>query len=111
MIVPLHDAVWLYPVATVLHVREEWPGFPGWARRFASTRYTDREYVAVHAATIGARRRVGGRRGARAAAGGRLRVPGLGVRPGRRVERRLPHGRDPVVARLLPGGRDGNRPL
>jgi hypothetical protein len=40
------------PVATVLHVVEEWPGFPRWARRFASPHYSDREYVVTHAATI-----------------------------------------------------------
>lgn len=46
-------AVLLYPLATALHVREEWPRFPVWARRFACARYDDREYVVTHAATIG----------------------------------------------------------
>jgi uncharacterized protein with HXXEE motif len=48
----LQDAVLLYPVATVLHVLEEWPRFPRWARRFASPRYGDREYVVTHVFTI-----------------------------------------------------------
>jgi len=42
----------LYVAATVLHVVEEWPGFPRWARRFASPRYSDGEYVFTHVATI-----------------------------------------------------------
>lgn len=46
------DAVLLWPVLTVLHVYEEWPGFPAWARRFASPAYSDREYVVTHAATV-----------------------------------------------------------
>ena len=46
-------AVLLWPVATAVHVREEWPRFPAWARRFASPAYSDREYLAVHALTIG----------------------------------------------------------
>jgi len=46
------DLIWLYPLATALHVLEEWPGFPRWARRFASPRYSDREYVLTHLLTI-----------------------------------------------------------
>jgi hypothetical protein len=46
------NAVLLYPAATVLHVLEEWPRFPRWARRFASPRYSDGEYVRTHALTI-----------------------------------------------------------
>jgi uncharacterized membrane protein YoaK (UPF0700 family) len=49
---PFRSAVWLYPLTTALHVVEEWPGFPVWARRFASPRYSDREYVVTHAITI-----------------------------------------------------------
>jgi Protein of unknown function with HXXEE motif len=41
-------AVLLYPVATVVHVLEEWPRFPRWARRFASADYSDRAYVVTH---------------------------------------------------------------
>lgn len=44
--------VLLYPLATVLHVAEEWPRFPRWARRFASPRYSDREYVITHVLTV-----------------------------------------------------------
>jgi hypothetical protein len=47
------DAVLLGPVALLLHVVEEWPGFPHWARRFASTAYSDREYVATHLLAVG----------------------------------------------------------
>jgi hypothetical protein len=46
------QAVLLWPVATLLHVLEEWPGFPAWARRFASPRYSDREYVRVHVLAV-----------------------------------------------------------
>lgn len=46
------SAVLLLPVLSLLHVLEEWPRFPRWARRFASDRYTDREYVIVHAVSI-----------------------------------------------------------
>lgn len=45
-------AVLLYPVATVLHVLEEWPGFPRWVRKFAAQRYSDREYIRTHVLTI-----------------------------------------------------------
>jgi Protein of unknown function with HXXEE motif len=45
-------AVLLLPAASLLHVLEEWPRFPRWARRFASDRYTDREYRVVHAVTV-----------------------------------------------------------
>jgi hypothetical protein len=47
--IAFRQAVWLVPVAVLLHVLEEWPRFPRWARRFASPDYTDREYVAIHA--------------------------------------------------------------
>jgi uncharacterized protein with HXXEE motif len=46
------DAITLVPVVQALHVWEEWPGFPIWARQFASPRYTDREYVVTHAFAI-----------------------------------------------------------
>ena len=42
----------LFPVAQALHVWEEWPGFPRWARRFASSQYSDREYVITHVAAV-----------------------------------------------------------
>ena len=47
-----HDAVLLLPVASLLHVVEEWPRFPRWARRFASDRYSDREYITIHAVSL-----------------------------------------------------------
>lgn len=50
--VEFRQVVALYPVCTLLHVAEEWPGFPRWARRFASARYTDREYVVTHVLTV-----------------------------------------------------------
>lgn len=43
------DAVLLFPLAVALHVYEEWPGFPVWARRFGSPRYSDRAYAVTHA--------------------------------------------------------------
>ena len=46
------DAVLLFPPAVVLHVVEEWPGFPRWARYFASPRYSDRAYLYTHAFAI-----------------------------------------------------------
>jgi hypothetical protein len=46
------DAMTLFPVAQAFHVWEEWPGFPRWARQFASPRYTDREYLVTHAFAI-----------------------------------------------------------
>jgi hypothetical protein len=46
------DVVLLYPLAVALHVFEEWPGFPVWARRFASPRYSDRAYAITHAFAI-----------------------------------------------------------
>lgn len=45
-------AVLLLPAASLLHVLEEWPRFPRWARRHACERYTDREYAIVHAVTL-----------------------------------------------------------
>jgi uncharacterized protein with HXXEE motif len=48
----LVEALMLLPVVQAVHVWEEWPGFPKWARRFASNRYTDREYIVTHALAI-----------------------------------------------------------
>jgi hypothetical protein len=45
-------AVLLYPVATALHVWDEWPAFPRWSRRYASPAYSDREYVRTHVAAV-----------------------------------------------------------
>ena len=38
-------AAWLLPAAFALHVAEEAPGFTAWARRNASGRYTQRDFV------------------------------------------------------------------
>jgi hypothetical protein len=46
------SAVLLFPIATALHVLDEWPGFPRWARRFASPRYSDRAYLITHALAV-----------------------------------------------------------
>ena len=46
------QAVVLFPLAVSLHVLEEWPGFPRWARRFASEKYSDREYIVTHILAI-----------------------------------------------------------
>jgi hypothetical protein len=50
--VSFRNVVVLLPLATALHIIEEWPRFPRWARRFASRAYTDREYVITHAVTL-----------------------------------------------------------
>jgi len=42
------DALLAFPLAVLLHVFEEWPRFPVWARRFASKHYSDRAYVVTH---------------------------------------------------------------
>jgi hypothetical protein len=42
----------LLPIAVALHVREEWPRFPRWARRFASARYSDREYLVTRGLAV-----------------------------------------------------------
>ena len=46
------DALLLFPLAVALHVLEEWPRFPAWARRFASPGYSDRAYVVTHVLAI-----------------------------------------------------------
>lgn len=47
-----NSAILVFPVAVVVHVLEEWPRFPRWARRFASPRYSDREYALTHALAV-----------------------------------------------------------
>ena len=37
--------LWLVPATFVAHVAEEAPGFTSWAKRHASTRYTQRDFV------------------------------------------------------------------
>jgi hypothetical protein len=49
---PFRTAVLLYPLATIAHVLEEWPGFVAWAQRFASVTYSPREYVTTHIAAV-----------------------------------------------------------
>ena len=46
------QAVLLFLLVVSLHVLEEWPGFPRWARRFASEKYSDREYIVTHILAI-----------------------------------------------------------
>src|SRR5439155_3824007 len=46
------EALALFPAAVALHVYEEWPRFPQWARRFASATYSDRDYIATHVLAI-----------------------------------------------------------
>lgn len=46
------DAVLALPALVALHVFEEWPGFPRWARRFASPDYSDRSYLVTHAVAL-----------------------------------------------------------
>jgi hypothetical protein len=42
----------LFPLCVVVHVAEEWPGFPRWARRFGSAQYSDHEYITTHVAAV-----------------------------------------------------------
>lgn len=44
--------IWLFPAAFALHVAEEAPGFTRWARRYASDRYTDRDFIRNNAAGL-----------------------------------------------------------
>jgi hypothetical protein len=48
------QAVWLFCPAFTLHVLEEWPRFPGWAKRHVSPRFTQRDYNVIHTAGIAA---------------------------------------------------------
>ena len=50
----LEKAVWLFCPAFALHVLEEWPRFTGWAKRYASPRYTQRDYNVIHTAGVAA---------------------------------------------------------
>jgi hypothetical protein len=42
------QAVWLFPVAYLLHVLEELPQFTNWARHYAKAGFTMGDYLAVH---------------------------------------------------------------
>jgi hypothetical protein len=42
----------LLPLALALHVAEEAPGFTDWARRHASERYSQRDFLAINAAGL-----------------------------------------------------------
>lgn len=46
------QAVWLFPVAYVLHVFEELPQFTNWARHYAAASFTLRDYLVVHISGI-----------------------------------------------------------
>ena len=50
--ISFRQALALFPVAVVFHIFEEWPGFPRWARRFASAQYSDREYIVTHTLAV-----------------------------------------------------------
>jgi uncharacterized protein with HXXEE motif len=45
---PFQTVVLVYPAITAAHVLEEWPRFVAWAQRFASERYSRRDYVTTH---------------------------------------------------------------
>jgi hypothetical protein len=47
-----HGAVWLFPLAFVLHVCEEWPRFTGWVNRHSTKLFTQRDYDTIHLAGI-----------------------------------------------------------
>ena len=42
------QTVWLFPIAYVLHVLEELPQFTNWARRYAASGFTMRDYLTIH---------------------------------------------------------------
>ena len=48
----LGQTVWLFCPAFALHVLEEWPRFTGWAKRYASPHFTQRDYNLIHAAGV-----------------------------------------------------------
>ena len=52
MTLSFRQAVWLIPLGFMLHVAEEWPGFTAWANRYASDRFTQRDYVVIHLSGI-----------------------------------------------------------
>lgn len=41
-------AVWLFPAGYTLHVLEELPQFTSWARHYANTTFTMRDYLVIH---------------------------------------------------------------
>jgi hypothetical protein len=45
MAASFNRAAWTFPAAYVVHVAEEAPGFTAWARRNASERYTQKDFV------------------------------------------------------------------
>lgn len=46
-------APWLFPASYFLHVAEEYlAGFPAWAAQFGATQLSDREFLALHVATL-----------------------------------------------------------
>jgi hypothetical protein len=45
-------AVWLFPVVFAAHVLEEAPGFTAWAKRHASRRYTQTDFIRNNGATV-----------------------------------------------------------
>ncbi len=53
-------AVWLFPAVFALHVLEEAPGFTRWARRHASDRYTQTDFIRNNA--LGLALTIGGTR-------------------------------------------------
>jgi hypothetical protein len=46
------QAVWLFPLAFLLHVLEEYPHFATWAQQNASAAFTRQDYIQVHAVGI-----------------------------------------------------------
>lgn len=42
------QTVWLFPLAYVLHVLEEFPQFTNWAKSYATPRFTMRHYLMIH---------------------------------------------------------------
>lgn len=48
------QVVWLFPVAYSLHVLEELPNFTAWARHYANSQFTMRDYLVIHVSGIAA---------------------------------------------------------
>jgi hypothetical protein len=49
---PFRKLAWAFPVVFAAHVAEEAPGFTAWARRNASPRYSERDFVRNNALGI-----------------------------------------------------------
>ena len=47
------QAIWLFPIAFILHVLEESPQFPAWASRYASPAFSRHDFFFINVVGIG----------------------------------------------------------